>query len=300
MEMLRGRVAVITGAGRGLGREYSLLFAQEGAKVVVNDLGGSTGGEGEDSSPAAAVVAEIRDSGGEAVANHDDVADGEGAQRLVQDAIDSFGRLDVLVNNAGILRDRMLVNMTEGDWDSVIRVHLRGHFLPTRWAAAHWRERAKTGEQDVKASVINTSSGSGLRGNAGQANYGSAKAGIAAFTIIVAQELEQYGVRVNCIAPGARTRLTTNTTRLADSVAPPEDAAQFDDWDPTNVAPLVAYLATPDCPFNGRVFRVRGGVVQEYEPWRLGAKIEKQGRWTLEELDTHMKEFLTAQEIVSE
>ncbi len=225
MGALDGRVAIITGAGRGIGREHALLLAAEGAKVVVNDLGGpvdgSGDGSGDDRSPAEQVVAEITEAGGEAIANADDVADWDGGKRLVDAAIDAFGDLHVLVNNAGILRDRVLVNMTEEDWDSVIHVHLKGHFVPTRHAAAYWREKSKAGE-DVKASVINTSSTSGLLGNPGQSNYGAAKAGIGAFTVIAAQELSRYGVRVNAIAPAARTRMTESTPGLSDIVQRPE------------------------------------------------------------------------------
>src|SRR5580704_5689722 len=196
MGALDDRVAVITGAGRGLGREHALLFAAEGAKVVVNDLGGGPDGSGADAGPADQVAAEIRAAGGEAVANGDDITSAAGAQRLVEQAISEFGALHVLVNNAGILRDRTIVNMTEQEWDDVVRVHLKGHFGPLHWAAAHWRERAKAGEQ-VNAAVVNTSSGSGLHGNAGQANYSAAKAGIAAMTVVAARELGRYGVRVN-------------------------------------------------------------------------------------------------------
>src|SRR3982751_4914843 len=205
MGALDGRVAIITGAGRGIGREHALLFAQEGAKVVVNDLGGAMDGSGDDRTPAQQVVDEIKAMGGEAVANADNVADWEGGQRLINAAVEAFGDLHILVNNAGILRDRVLVNMTEEEWDAVIHVHLKGHFVPTRWAAAYWREQAKAGKE-VKASVISTSSTSGLLGNPGQTNYGAAKAGIASFSIIVAQEVARYGVRSNCIAPAARTR----------------------------------------------------------------------------------------------
>src|SRR4030081_3087555 len=200
MGALDGRVAIITGAGRGLGREHALLFAQEGAKVVVNDLGGDINGTGEDRAPAQQVVDEIKAAGGEAVANVDNVADWDGAKRLIDTAIETFGDLHVLVNNAGVLRDRVLVNMSEQEWDSVIHVHLKGHFVPTRWAAAYWREQTKSG-REVKAAVVNTSSTSGLLGNPGQTNYGAAKAGIAAFTTIAAEELVRYGVRVNAIAP---------------------------------------------------------------------------------------------------
>src|SRR5213595_3193556 len=229
MGALEGRVAIITGAGRGIGREHALLSAQEGAKVVVNDLGGAMDGTGDDRTPAEQVVDEIRGMGGEAVANADNVADWEGGQRLINAAVEAFGDLHVLVNNAGILRDRVIVNMTEEEWDSVITVHLKGHFVPLRWAAAYWREQTKAGKE-VKASVINTSSTSGLVGNAGQANYGAAKAGIGALTVIAAMELVRYGVRVNGIAPAARTRLTEATPGLGDIVAAPKDAGAFDVW----------------------------------------------------------------------
>ena len=207
MGALDGRVAIITGAGRGIGREHALLFAAEGAKVVVNDLGGGLHGEAESTSAAEQVVEEIKSFGGEAIANHDDVADWDGGANLVKSAVDTFGDLHVLVNNAGILRDRVLVNLSEEDWDSVVRVHLKGHFVPSRHAAAYWRERAKDGNE-VKASIVNTSSTSGLLGNIGQSNYGAAKAGIAAFTVIISDELGRYGVRANAIAPAARTRMT--------------------------------------------------------------------------------------------
>jgi NAD(P)-dependent dehydrogenase (short-subunit alcohol dehydrogenase family) len=278
---LAGRVAIITGAGRGLGRDHALLFAAEGAKVVVNDLGGSAEGTGGDTGPAETVVAEIRAAGGEAVANTDNVADWEGGRRLVDTAIDAFGRLDVLVNNAGILRDRVLVNMSEEEWDSVVAVHLKGHFVPTRWAAAYWREQAKAGNE-VKASIVHTSSTSGLLGNPGQTNYGAAKAGIGAFSIIVARELGRYGVRSNCISPAARTRLTEATPGLSEVVQAPSEG--FDDWDPANVSPLVAWLATADCPVTGQTFFARGGTINVMEPWRIGPGIQRDGRWEIGEL----------------
>jgi len=283
MGALDGRVAIITGAGRGIGREHALLFAAEGARVVVNDLGGAVDGSGDDRSPAEQVVDEIRAMGGQAMANSDDVASWDGAQRLVGTAVEAFGELHVLVNNAGNLRDRMLVNMSEEDWDAVIHVHLKGHFLPTRFAAAHWRERAKSGEP-VAASIVNTSSTSGLLGNPGQTNYGAAKAGIAAFTVIAAQELARYGVRVNAIAPAARTRMTEQTPGLGDIVKAPRDAATFDVWDPANISPLVAYLSTAECPLTGKVLFVQGGQVRAFEPWTRGATIDKNDRWTVEEL----------------
>ena len=230
MGQLDGRVAIITGAGRGIGREHALLFAAEGAKVVVNDLGGAADGSGDDRTPAEQVVAEITAMGGEAIANADNVADWEGGQRMINAAIETFGDLHILVNNAGILRDRVLINMTEGEWDAVIAVHLKGHFVPTRFAAAYWREQTKAGKT-VKASVINTSSTSGLFSNPGQANYGAAKSGIATFSEITAKELSRYGVRCNAIAPAARTRLTLATPGLGERIAEPTDAAVFDEWD---------------------------------------------------------------------
>jgi len=280
MGALDGRVAIITGAGRGLGREHALLFAAEGAKVVVNDLGGAADGGGSDRTAAESVADEINAMGGEAVANGDNVADWDGGQALVQTALDAFGRLDILVNNAGILRDRMLVSMSEEEWDSVVTVHMKGHFVPTRWAANHWREQVKAGNE-VKASIINTSSTSGLLGNPGQTNYGAAKAGIGSFSIICAKELSRYGVRSNCIAPAARTRLTEATPGLGEIVKPPAEADTFDVWDPANVSPLVAYLATADCPFNGATFYVQGGTVRLMEPWRMGDGVEQSERWTV-------------------
>ncbi len=281
MGMLDGRVAIITGAGRGIGREHALLFAQEGAKVVINDLGGANDGTGADQTPAQQVVEEIRAMGGEAIANGDNVADWEGAQRLVNAAVEAFGDLDILVNNAGILRDRVLVNMTEEEWDAVIAVHLKGHFAPTRWAAAYWREQSKAGV-DKPRNLVHTSSTSGLLANPGQANYGAAKSGIATFSQIAAKELSRYGVKSNCIAPAARTRLTLATPGLGDMLAAPEGA--FDVWDPANISPLVAYLATADCPFTGETFFVQGGTVTRFRSWEFGDKIERDSRWTVEEL----------------
>jgi NAD(P)-dependent dehydrogenase (short-subunit alcohol dehydrogenase family) len=281
MGALDGRVAIITGAARGLGREHALLFAQEGAKVVVNDLGGDMHGEGGDPSPAMEVVAEIEAMGGEAVVNGANVSDWEGARALVQQAIDTYGDLHVLVNNAGILRDRVVVNMTEQEWDAVITVHLKGHFAPTHFAAAYWREQTKGGK-DVNASIIHTSSTSGIFSNPGQANYGAAKSGIATFSQICAKELVRYGVRSNAICPGARTRLTEATPGLGDAVKAPAEG--FDVWDPANVSPFVAYLATADCPFTGETFLVQGGRVQRAQTWKAAERIEKDDRWTVAEL----------------
>ena len=276
---LDGRVAIITGAGRGLGREHALLFAAEGARVVVNDLG----------DVAEEVAEEIRATGGQAIASNHDITSWAEGEALVGAAVDAFGQLDVLVNNAGILRDRMLVSMTEEEWDAIIDVHLKGHFVPTRFAAVHWRERVKAGEE-VQASVIHTSSTSGLLGNPGQTNYGAAKAGIGSFSIICAQELARYGVRSNCIAPAARTRLTEATPGLGEVVAEPTEG--FDLWDPANVSPLVAYLATADCTVTGRTFFVQGGTVRVMEPWRMGARLERDERWTIGELEKEIPSLL--------
>ena len=281
MGALDGRVAIITGAGRGLGREHALLFASEGAKIVVNDLGGDMHGEGGDPSSAMETVADIKAMGGEAVVNGDNVADWDGAKRMVEQAVEAFGDLHILVNNAGILRDRVIINMTEAEWDAVIAVHLKGHFCPTRHAAAYWREQTKAGKE-VQASIVHTSSTSGLFSNPGQANYGAAKTGIATLSQICAKELSRYGVRSNAIAPAARTRLTEATPGLSEVVKAPE--AGFDVWDPANVSPFVAYLATADCPFTGETFLVQGGTVQRVQSWSGAEKLEKDDRWTIEEL----------------
>jgi NAD(P)-dependent dehydrogenase (short-subunit alcohol dehydrogenase family) len=283
MGALDGRVAIITGAGRGLGREHALLFAREGAKVVVNDLGGDMRGEGGDLSPAQQTVEDIKAMGGEAVVNGENVADWDGAERLVRQAVEEFGDLHVLVNNAGILRDRVIINMTEAEWDAVVQVHLKGHFCPTRHAAVYWREQTKAGKT-VNASIVHTSSTSGLFSNPGQANYDAAKSGIATLSQVCAKELSRYGVRSNTIAPGARTRLTEATPGLSDVVKAPDQG--FDEWDPANVSPFVAYLATADCPFTGETFVVRGGIVQRVKSWSTAERIDKGDRWTVAELAT--------------
>ncbi|HEV3450151.1 MAG TPA: SDR family oxidoreductase [Acidimicrobiia bacterium] len=284
MGTLDGRVAIITGAGRGIGREHALFFAAEGARVVVNDLGGDIHGEGADRAPAQQVVDEIKGLGGEAVANTESASDFEGAKRLIDQAVETFGDLHVLVNNAGILRDRVLVNMTEPEWDSVINVHLKGHFCPTRHAAAYWRERTKAGHE-VRASIVHTSSTSGVLGNAGQTNYGAAKAGIAAFSTICAMELGRYGVRSNAVTPMARTRLTEQTPGLEDVVRAPADAGVFDVWDPANISPMIAYLGTADCPFTGETFLVQGDTVARYQPYIIAETISNRGRrWTVPRL----------------
>jgi NAD(P)-dependent dehydrogenase (short-subunit alcohol dehydrogenase family) len=274
MPNLSGKVAIVTGAGRGIGRAHALALAAAGAKVVVNDLGAALSGEGSDLSPAEQVVEEIRAGGGEAVANGENVADFAGAGRMVQQALDEWGRLDILVNNAGILRDRMLVNMTEEEWDAVIAVHLKGHFCPTRHAAAHWRELAKAGEE-VRARVINTSSPSGVFGNIGQANYGAAKAGIAGFTVIVAQELQRYGVTVNCLAPNARTRMTEETFEMG-----PAEEGGFDPLDPANMSVVVVALCADEAQqITGQVFHVWGGAVNALTGWSAGELFDAPEGW---------------------
>jgi NAD(P)-dependent dehydrogenase (short-subunit alcohol dehydrogenase family) len=278
MPKLDGKVAIVTGAGRGIGREHALALSRAGARLVVNDLGGSIAGEGADTSPAQDVVAEIQAAGGEAVANGENVADYAGAKRLVDHAIEAFGSLDILVNNAGILRDRMLVNMEEAEWDSVIDVHLKGHFAPTRHAAAYWRERSKAGEQ-LRARVVNTSSPSGVFGNVGQTNYGAAKAAIAAFTVIAAQELGRYGVTVNCIAPNARTRMTEMTF---GELPTPEG---FDPIDPANNSPIVVALCADEAQaITGQVFHVYGGAVNALRGWEAGELFDSDHGWQPEAL----------------
>jgi len=272
-----GRVAIVTGAGRGLGREHALLLASEGAAVVVNDLGGATDGSGSDLTPAQSVVSEIIGNGGRAVVNTDDVSDWEGAGRLVSQAVSEFGRLDVLINNAGVLRDRMLVNLSEDEWDVVVRVNAKGHAAPLRHAAAYWRQQAKAGEK-VAASVVNTTSPSALFANVGQTNYAAAKMAVAGLTMVAAKELAPYGVRVNVIAPAARTRLTGEVS------AGERDPESFDKMDPANVAPWVVYLASDRCTMTGRCFVVYGGSIVIVEPWRAADSLEKEGRWTLAEL----------------
>jgi NAD(P)-dependent dehydrogenase (short-subunit alcohol dehydrogenase family) len=282
MGSLDGRVAIITGAGRGIGREHALLFAAEGARVVVNDI---------DPVPAEEVCAEIEAAGGQAIPNSDDVSTWDGGSRIVESTLSVFGDLHVLVNNAGFLRDRTFVNMTEDEWDTIVDVHLKGHAAPTRFAAAYWREQSKQGAE-VRASVINTSSTSGLVGNPGQTNYGAAKAGIAAFTVILAQELARYGVRVNALAPAARTRLTEATPGLGDVVKPPDTEGSFDVWDPANVAPIAAYLATEEGTETGRVYFVQGGQVRLFRGWTMTSAIERNERWTVEALAKEMPNLL--------
>jgi NAD(P)-dependent dehydrogenase (short-subunit alcohol dehydrogenase family) len=263
-----GRIAIVTGAGRGIGREHAMMLAHHGAKVVVNDLGGEVDGSGGDLSPAQQVVEEIEALGGEAIVNGDDVSDFTGAERMVNMAVEHFGGLDVVINNAGILRDRMLTNMTEAEWDAVIQVHLKGTFAPARWAAAYWRERAKAGESN-DARIINTSSVSGIYGNPGQTNYGAAKAGIASFTVIAAQELHRYGVTVNAIAPAALTRMTEN---LGMGQGSEEERAQMH---PRWIAPIATWLASSEsAPVTGRVFEASGRVLAVANQWHRGPAVD--------------------------
>jgi NAD(P)-dependent dehydrogenase (short-subunit alcohol dehydrogenase family) len=288
-------VVAVTGAGRGLGRAHALAFAAEGAKVVVNDLGVGLDGAPAPDSPAARVVEEIRAAGGEAVAHGGDIATSDGAASLVAAAVDTFGRLDTLVNNAGFLRDRMLVNLAEDDWDAVMRVHLKGHFLPLQAAAAHWRAEAKAGRSPV-ARVINTSSGAGLLGSVGQGNYSAAKAGILGLTLVAAAEMGRYGVQVNAIAPAARTRMTEAT--FADTMAAPE-AGGFDAMAPENVSPLVVWLGsgTPSEGVTGRVFEVEAGRITVMEGWRPGPTADKAERWSPADAGEAARELLARAEI---
>jgi NAD(P)-dependent dehydrogenase (short-subunit alcohol dehydrogenase family) len=286
-----GRVAIVTGAGRGIGRGHALELGRQGALVVVNDLGSAVDGTGSDGGPARAVADEIRDLGGTAIVNGDDVSSWDGAQALVAGAIETFGRLDVLVNNAGILRDRMLVNMTEEEWDAVIRVHLKGTFAPTHFAAAYWRERSKAGDA-VDARVINTSSTSGLFANPGQTNYGAAKSGIATFSIIAAKELGRYGVTVNAIAPGALTRMTENLPRAGARPAPADN--EWSERSPENIAPLVTWLASAESAgVTGQVFLVSGGRIAIAKPWERGPGVDRGARWDPAELGPVVTKLLT-------
>jgi NAD(P)-dependent dehydrogenase (short-subunit alcohol dehydrogenase family) len=282
MGALDGRVAVITGGGRGIGREHALLFAREGATVVVNDLGGSNEGLGADAGPAQQVVDEIVAMGGTAIASSDNVATWSGAKSLIDQAVAEFGHLDILVNNAGILRDGFIASLEESQWDDVINVHLKGHFAPLHFASAYWKEKSKAGEQ-IAASVINTASASGTTmPNAGQGNYGAAKAGIAALSLVAADELERYGVRVNAIAPVARTRLTLATPGMGAIFAMEPEEGEVDLFSPAQISPLVAWLATEKCPVTGRVFAVSGGSVQQLQGWTAEHTTETDDDWTID------------------
>ncbi|GAA5098407.1 SDR family oxidoreductase [Nocardia iowensis] len=279
-QICAGRVVIVTGAGRGIGRAHALAFAAAGAKVVVNDLGSALDGAATAETPAAQVVAEIEALGGTAVANGDDVADWQGGQRLIRQAVDTFGGLDVLVNNAGFVRDRMLVNLGEEEWDAVIRVHLKGHFVTMRHAIEYWRGESKAG-RPVDGRVINTSSGAGLQGSVGQGNYGAAKAGIAGLTLTAAAEFARYGVTVNAIAPAARTRMTE--TVFADTMARPDEG--FDAMAPENISPLVVWLGSPQsAAVTGRMFEVEGGKIALADGWRHGVAVDRGARWSPGEL----------------
>nr|WP_042186165.1 SDR family oxidoreductase [Kibdelosporangium sp. MJ126-NF4]CEL17126.1 Putative uncharacterized protein (Hypothetical short-chain type dehydrogenase/reductase) [Kibdelosporangium sp. MJ126-NF4]CTQ91645.1 Putative uncharacterized protein (Hypothetical short-chain type dehydrogenase/reductase) [Kibdelosporangium sp. MJ126-NF4] len=287
-KLCSGRVVIVTGAARGIGRAHALAFAAEGAHVVVNDYGVGLDGAGASTGPAADVVAEIEAAGGSAVANTDDVASWDGAARLVETAVQAFGRLDVLVNNAGFLRDRMLVTMSEDEWDAVVRVHLKGHFATLHHAAAHWRAVAKSGALP-DARVINTSSGAGLLGSVGQGNYSAAKAGIVGLTLVASAELARYGVTVNAIAPAARTRMTEQT--FASTMAAPTDG--FDTMAPENISPLVVWLgSTESRDITGRVFEVDGGRICLAEGWHPGPTATKPTRWSPAELAPVVKDLL--------
>jgi NAD(P)-dependent dehydrogenase (short-subunit alcohol dehydrogenase family) len=288
MGICDGRVVIVTGAGNGLGRAHALAFAAEGARVVVNDLGVSREGEGGSEGPAAQVVKEIEALGGEAVANTDSVTDFASGKRMVEQAVDGFGRLDVVVNNAGFLRDRMFVSTSEEEWDAVIEVHLKGHFCVTRHACEYWRNQSKAGEA-VDARIVNTSSGAGLQGSVGQGTYSAAKGGIATLTLVQAAELGRYGVTSNAIAPAARTRMTEAV--FAD-MAPPEGDV-FDENDPANVSPLVVWLGSPlSREVTGRVFEVKGGLIGVSDGWRDGPTYDKGAKWAPDEIGSKVIELI--------
>ncbi|HEY6316410.1 MAG TPA: SDR family oxidoreductase [Acidimicrobiia bacterium] len=290
MGICEGRIAIVTGAARGLGRAHALELARQGASVVVNDLGVALDGTGRDVTPAQAVVDEIVAAGGTAVANGDDIADWDGAAALVASALDTYGRLDVLVNNAGFTRDRMVVSATEDEWDAVVRVHLKGHFAPSRHASGYWREESKAG-RPVDARIVNTSSGAGLLGSIGQAAYSAAKAGIAALTLVEAAELARYGVTANALAPSARTRMTEDV--FADQMAKPTTG--FDAMDPANVSPIVAWLASREsADVTGRVFEVEGGRLSVADGWHHGPARGHDERWDPAALGPVVRDLLAA------
>jgi NAD(P)-dependent dehydrogenase (short-subunit alcohol dehydrogenase family) len=286
--LCEGRVVIVTGAGRGIGRAHAMELARHGAKVVVNDIGAEADGRGQSTGPAAEVVEAIVRMGGEAVANGDDIADFKGARRLIDTAVETWGRLDVLVNNAGFLRDRMFVSTSEDEWDSVIRVHLKGHYATAHHASVYWRERSKGG-QPVDARIVNTSSGAGLLGSVGQSAYSAAKAGIAGLTLVQAAELGRYGVTVNAIAPAARTRMTEAV--FAQTMKKPDQG--FDAMSPDNIAPLVAWLASTDSKdVTGRVFEIAGGRVSVAEGWREGEASDRGARWDASEIGATVRDLI--------
>lgn len=277
---LQDRVVAVTGAAGGLGSAHARLLAEHGASLVLNDLGTDRSGAGSDTAAVERVVDEVRDAGAEAVGNSADIATMDGARSLLDDAVAAFGRVDALVNSGGLLRDSMFVSMEPEQWDAVVRGHLRAHFCPTRVCAAHWRERAKAGE-DLDASVVNTTSNAGLFVQPGQSNYAAAKAGIAGLTLTLAAELERYGVRVNAISPAARTRMTTEVPGMAEVVAEPDDPDEFDTFDPANVSPVVAWLVAADCSATGQVLFVRGRQLRILEGWRYADTLEADDGWTV-------------------
>ncbi len=283
--LLEGKVAIVTGSGRGIGREEALLLAEQGAKVVVNDLGASFDGSGKDDSPAHQVVDEIKSKGGEAIANGESVSDFNGAKRIIDAAISTFGQLNIVVNNAGILRDRMIFNMGEDDWDSVIAVHMKGSFNMSRHACEYWRTEHKKGNV-LNGRIVNTSSDAGLLGNPGQVNYGAAKAALALMAITIDREMSKYGVAANAIAPLARTRMTTDATpQTAGMMAAPDEADKFDVFNPKNIAPLVAFLVSEKAAdVHGQVFRVGGGVVWLMRPWTTAGFVKSDDTWDPAEL----------------
>jgi NAD(P)-dependent dehydrogenase (short-subunit alcohol dehydrogenase family) len=288
MGICDGRVVVVTGAGRGIGREHALAFGRAGAKVVVNDIGVELDGSGGGTGPAGEVVDEIRKAGGEAIANGADVTSWEETGALVAQALEAFGRLDVVVNNAGVVRDRMFVSCSEDEWDAVVRVHLKGHFCLARHAAEHWRNESKAG-RSVDARIINTSSGAGLQGSIGQSSYSAAKAGIAALTLSQAAELGRYGITANAIAPSARTRMTEDV--FADMMAKPESG--FDAMDPANVSPLVVWLGSSESKdVSGQILEVAGGEISVADGWRTGPKLDRGARWEPDEVGAAIHELL--------
>lgn len=283
-----GRVVIVTGAARGIGRAHALAFAREGAKVVVNDRGVAADGSGADLAAAEQVVAEIRAAGGEAIANGADVASFEETRELVRAALDAFGRLDVVVNNAGFVRDRMFVSCSEEEWDAVTRVHLKGHFCVTRHACDHWRAESKAG-RPVDARIVNTSSGAGLQGSVGQSAYSAAKAGIAALTLVQAAELARYGITANAIAPSARTRMTEQV--FADMMKAPQDG--FDAMAPENVSPLVVWLGSSESrEVTGQVFEVAGGSICIADGWRSGPLFDQGARFEPDEVGPVVRDLL--------
>jgi NAD(P)-dependent dehydrogenase (short-subunit alcohol dehydrogenase family) len=280
---LDGRVVVITGAAGGLGREYARLLSAEGARLVLVDIGAARDGSGNDPSVVAELVDEIAATGADVVGNAEDIATMAGAEQVLRQALDAYGEVHALINSGGLLRDRMFVNMSEEEWDGVVRGHLRAHFCPSRVLAAHWRDRSKAGDA-VQASIVNTTSNAGLLSQPGQSNYAAAKAGIAGLTITLADELARYGVRVNAISPAARTRMTTAVPGMAEMVAAPSSADDFDVYHPGNVAPVVAWLIAEDCPLTGAVLYAQGGEVRVMEGWHVARTVHRDRRWTVAEL----------------